>query len=232
MSSLLAAKGFDVYAMGSMEKSGAKENLDKLFNSRVVQLLLDASQPFPGGISKHAQSLCHDNQIPYIRLARREVELPDSPLLYPVYSWEEAALKAAELGNTIFLTTGSYNLDLFVRHPHMGGKRIVVRVLPDPQVIEKVQALGIAPKNIVAMQGPFSREINKATFKMYNASVIVTKDSGNAGGTDNKISAALNLKIPVVIIKRPEIKGEDINIAYTFDQVFEFIQNVCNNRCS
>jgi precorrin-6A/cobalt-precorrin-6A reductase len=103
----------------------------------------------------------------------------------------------------------------------MAGRRVVVRVLPDHQVIEKVRSMGVAPKDIVAMQGPFSKEMNRITFKMYNASVIVTKDSGRAGGTDTKIAAALQLKIPVVLIKRPKLLEKDGDTVHTYEQVLE-----------
>jgi precorrin-6A/cobalt-precorrin-6A reductase len=198
--------------------------LEPLLKNRTVQILIDASHPFPGGLSALAKGLCRTSGIPHIRFVREEVDLPESPLLFPVYSWEEAAQKAAELGNTIFLTTGSYNLELFVKHPAMTGKRIVVRVLPDHRVIEAVQLLGIIPRDIVAMQGPFSKDMNRFTFKMYNASVIVTKDSGRVGGTDSKISAALGLKIPVVIIKRSQLlekDGDTLYTVYTYEQVLE-----------
>lgn len=224
ISSLLAEKGYDV------EEHPLKNGLEPLLKNRSVRILIDASHPFSGSLSGLAKEMCRTSGITYIRFVREEVELPESPLLFPVYSWEEAAQKAAELGNTIFLTTGSYNLELFLKHPSMTGKRIVVRVLPDHRVIEAVQSLGIIPRDIVAMQGPFSKDMNRITFKMYNASVIVTKDSGRAGGTDTKIAAALQLKIPVVIIKRPKLPEKDGDTVHTYEQVLEKISKRLDNR--
>ena len=195
ISSLLAAKGYEAVIVTATENS-----LESLLRYRTARIVIDASHPFSGGLSGLAKELCATSGIPYLRFAREEVDLPESSLLFLVYSFEEAAQKAAELGNTVFLTTGSYNLELFLKHPALTGKRIVVRVLPNYRVIEAVQALGVNSRDIVAMQGPFSKDMNRITFKMYNASVIVTKDSGRVGGTDSKISAALGLKIPVVII--------------------------------
>jgi precorrin-6A/cobalt-precorrin-6A reductase len=80
-----------------------------------------------------------------------------------------------------------------------------VRVLPDHNVVKKCQELGLRPKDIIAMQGPFSKEMNRLMFKTFNASVVVIKESGRAGGTETKMSAALSLKIPVVVIKRPAL---------------------------
>ena len=41
------------------------------------------------------------------------------------------------------------------------------------------------------MQGPFSKEINKALFKFYGADILLTRDSGLDGGTDTKILCGL-----------------------------------------
>lgn len=215
ITSILAANGYKVLSVTG------ESDFCKIVENQSFQLVVDTSRPFPENISSLAKDFCRQHNIPYIRFIREEVELPESPLLFPVYTWEQAAEKAAEFGSTIFLTTGSYNLKLFLQHPKLAGKRLVVRVLPDHQVIAKIQALGVAPRDIVAMQGPFSKEMNKITFKMYNASVIVTKDSGRAGGTDTKIAAALQLKIPVVIIKRPKLLEKDGDTVHTYEQVLE-----------
>lgn len=239
ITSILAARGYRVVTVISMDGESrmiVRDALEgdgreysgpggiyELIEKNGVRVVVDMSHPFSQTISGPLNDYCRTINIPYLRFVREEVDLPESPLLFPVYSWEEAAERAAGLGSTIFLTTGSYNLDLFIKHQSMAGKRLVVRVLPDPRVIAKVCSLGISPRDIVAMQGPFSKEMNKATFKMYNASVVVTKDSGRVGGTDSKISAALNLKIPVVVIRRPKVKGKNAILAYTYAEILDKI---------
>ncbi|MCL6477030.1 MAG: precorrin-6A/cobalt-precorrin-6A reductase, partial [Peptococcaceae bacterium] len=61
----------------------------------------------------------------------------------------------------------------------------------------------------VAMQGPFSVKLNKAIFQAYRAGVVVTRDGGKAGGTYNKVKAALELKVPLVLIRSDKIAGPD-----------------------
>ncbi|WP_418790664.1 precorrin-6A reductase [Phosphitispora sp. TUW77] len=240
IASLLTSKGYDIlYA--TVEDHGAKlvlnndmmENteeyvthnaLSQVFKNYPFKLIVDVSHPYPEGVLKSVGEFGQNRDIPYLRFVRKEVKLPENPLLFAVYSWEEAAKKAAELGDTIFLSTGSFNLAQFLSHPDMAGKRVIVRVLPDSQVIAKVRSLGLPPRDIVAMQGPFSKEMNRATFKMYGATVLVTKESGRAGGTDNKISVALKLKIPVVVIKRPQVKGDGTIIVDSYEQVLEGVK--------
>lgn len=171
-------------------------------------MVVDFSLPYPSEVSTILENYCLKQDIPCVRFLRSETDVPRHPLIHEVYGWVEAAQLAARLGDTIFLTTGTYNLEVFLSSQELKGKRIVVRVLPEHRVVKKCQDLGLTPRDIVAMQGPFSRELNKALFKAYKAKVIVTRDSGPAGGTDTKIEAALDLHIPVVIIKRPPLKHQ------------------------
>ncbi len=167
-----------------------------------ARALVDCRHPFARNNSAELACNCEKLGILYLAVGREETKVEPGGLVFPVYSMQEAAAKAAGLGKTIFLTTGSHGLEYFTTLQEQRGIRLVVRVLPEHRVIKKCQDMNIKPKDIVAMQGPFSKQINKALFKMYRASVVVTKDSGRAGGTDTKIEAALSLKIPVVLVKR------------------------------
>ena len=72
--------------------------------------------------------------------------------------------------------------------------------------ITKTQDTGVPAANIVAMQGTYSKEFNMAIMKEYNIKAIITKESGESGGAENKINAALELGIPVVLITRPKVE--------------------------
>ncbi|MBE3589073.1 MAG: precorrin-6A reductase [Thermoanaerobacteraceae bacterium] len=170
---------------------------------RRIRLLVDATHPYACLVSETARRVCAQNNIPYLRYRRAETVLPEHPLIYRVDGYEEAARKAVSLGPTIFLTTGSKTLEIFLNEAHRHGCRVVARVLPEPEVIQHCRQLGLRPADIVAMQGPFSRELNRALLKQYAATVMVTKESGDAGGTGAKIEAALELGVSVVVIKRP-----------------------------
>ena len=80
----------------------------------------------------------------------------------------------------------------------------------------------MTPKEIVALQGPFSEELNIALYRQYGADVVVTKNSGEIGGTDTKLTAARKLGLPVVMIDRPKLDYDVI--AYTFEEVLDFVK--------
>jgi precorrin-6A/cobalt-precorrin-6A reductase len=101
------------------------------------------------------------------------------------------------------LTTGFSAAEKFVKLE--GEKEIFVRILPMPVHIEQCVNMGIKPSNILALQGPFSIELNTAIYNQYKIDVVITKDSGKTGGVPEKIQSASESGIDIVIIKREEI---------------------------
>ena len=180
--------------------------------------LIDASHPYALEATKNALESCARVNIPYLRF-ERSTGLTGDLKAYHVDSCEKAALKAAELGKNIFLTTGSKTLKIFVEL--LKDCNITARVLPTAEVLTQCEKLGLTPKQIIAVQGPFSTELNIEMFKHAQAEVIVTKDGGTIGGADTKIAAAQILNLPVVVIDRPKISYP--NVAATFDEVFKFL---------
>ena len=159
--------------------------------------------------------------IPYIRYERDITEFPYEKL-HIVHSYEEASEVAARLGKNVFLTTGSRNLQKFVGAPALKEATIFARILPTAKVLIDCEAMGLTPRQLIAMQGPFSKELNLAFFKESKADVVITKNSGTIGGTDTKLMAAKELGLPVVIIDRPKIAYK--NLAHTYEEVLRFIK--------
>ena len=89
----------------------------------------------------------------------------------------------------VLLTTGSKELKVFTEIPSYRD-RLYARVLSLPSVVETCSEYGFEGKHLIAMQGPFSREMNEAMLRQYQCSYLVTKDSGKAGGFEEKIQAA------------------------------------------
>ncbi|MCL6478266.1 MAG: precorrin-6A reductase [Peptococcaceae bacterium] len=174
-----------------------------LMAANSVRVLVDASHPFAVEISANAVRACASTGVKYIRCARPFEEAPDSPLVEKVESFRDAARRACDLGDTIFLATGSKTARIFYDPARREGKRVVIRVIPDPERIRDLLDMGFSPADVAALQGPFSEEMNVALLKHYRADVLVTKESGRAGGLDEKISAAVRLGIPVIIVRRP-----------------------------
>lgn len=175
------------------------QELAELITRQKIIAVVDATHPFAQNISVMAREVCSKQGVSYLRYSRPGTILPDHPLITIVSGYKEAADSAAQLGEVIFLTTGSKTLEVFAEMAGLLQKKIVARVLPDSKVIEKCLGLGLQPSQIIAMQGPFSKELNKAIFQHTCAEVVVTKESGDVGGVDAKVEAALELTIPLLV---------------------------------
>lgn len=186
-----------------------------------VTVLVDASHPYAINVSKNAMLAARMTGVPYIRYERAVSRL-NYDKLQLVHSYEEAVKTIAKLGKNVFFTIGSRNLAKFTTAAALKNNVITARVLPSSEVIELCESLGLTPKQIVAMQGPFSTELNKAMFLKYQADVVVTKNSGSIGGTDTKIEAARALALPIVVIDRPKLNYA--NIGHTYEEILAFIK--------
>ena len=198
-------------------------DIKKLAQDNDIDTIIDASHPYAEIVSENALTVAKDLNIKYIRYERATALLPEYEKLMIVESYHQAAKVAGTFGNNIFLTTGSKTLDVFLNEPSLKDKNITVRVLPSVQLITKCQVAGLTAKNIVALQGPFSHELNLESYKKYQSEVIITKNSGIIGGTDTKISAAISLNLPIIMIARPKI--EYINKVNTFEAVLQLLNN-------
>lgn len=124
-----------------------------------------------------------------------------------VKNHEEAIQELLSHRGNIMLTIGSSKMELFTKIPYY-QKRVFLRILPNAKIISKCDELGFKAGNIIAIKGPFTEELNIELLKHCNASIVVTKESGNIGGTIEKINAARSLKIPILMIERDEFVCE------------------------
>ena len=177
--------------------------LGKLTKDDMKQII-DATHPYAIEVSKNAIECSKESNIEYVRYERKSlIEGITYPNIYVVDTIEEACEIANQKGNNIFIGTGSKNLDKYVEL--IKNKKLIVRVLPTSEVIKSCEDLGLNGDNIIAMKGPFSKTINMEMYKQYKIDLVITKESGVAGGFLEKVDAADILDIPVVIIKRETI---------------------------
>lgn len=137
----------------------------------------------------------------------------------------EACVRALEQteGN-ILLTTGSKELAEYCACEAI-KQRLYVRVLPGAESLSLCMEQGIRGKQIIAMQGPFSVEMNEAILHQYRISCLITKESGISGGYPEKLEAARRAGAEVFVIGRPE---EDEG--YSFAGVCSKLTEICGKR--
>ncbi|MCK9443168.1 MAG: precorrin-6A/cobalt-precorrin-6A reductase [Tissierellaceae bacterium] len=65
----------------------------------------------------------------------------------------------------------------------------------------------MSKRDIIAVLGPYSKEYNKAMFWEYNPKYCIMKDSGEKGGTLEKLLACEDLGIIPIVIGRESEEG-------------------------
>lgn len=203
-----------VYHVGRL----SEDDMVKLMQQQHITTVVDASHPYAEEASKTAMAASINFNVPYIRY-ERPLQSYVHPLVTEVESYEEAALIAKEHTGTIMLTTGSKTLQVFTKYLLKDSIRLVCRMLPNIENMQKCEALGVKQRDIIALQGPFSKELNEALYRQYETTLVITKESGKVGSVDEKMEAALALNIPVILIKRPKINY--VNQCSTFEEVYE-----------
>lgn len=174
-----------------------------LIKDRKVKILIDATHPYAVAASENAIAAAEEAGIAYLRYERPDLKAEADKGLVYIKSYEEAAQWLSQTQGHIFLTIGSRRLKPFV--DVLASERLTARVLPVVSVLEQCAELGLKPNQIIAMQGPFSKEINLAMLKQFQSKYLVTKASSTVGGFEDKISAARELGMTVLVIERPDI---------------------------
>ena len=175
-------------------------------------LVMDATHPHATTATEHIFSACETAGVPCVRVLRQETEESfytcgqDDGQVF----WVDTPMEAMELlkrdKEPVLLTTGSRELEVFAAAGHLKG-RIYARVLPDSQVIAACEMLGISGRQLIAMQGPFSVEMNCALIHATKTKWLVTKESGHPGGFAEKMEAAKACKVRTIVIRRPRQKA-------------------------
>mgnify|MGYP002795365006 FL=1 len=126
-----------------------------------------------------------------------------------VDSVEQAAEYLRGTTGNILIATGSKELSLYTRIEGY-EKRCFARVLSTGEAVEESIRLGFRGRHLIAMQGPFSAEMNLALLHQTEARYFVTKESGKAGGFGEKLEAAKAAGAVLVAVARPMEDGESL----------------------
>ena len=233
----LMEKGYEVLATAVTEYGGelikkkcncnvitkplGKEEMVELIHQNNIKILIDVTHPYAVNGSQNAMEAAKISNITYVRYERENIE--NSYGLY-FNTYQEAEEYLYKKNGNILFTIGSNNINYFVERIPM--ERIFARVLPMKSVMGKCEKLGLRPRNIIGLEGPFSKTFNEFLIKEFDIKFLVTKETSKAGGFLEKIEAAKSSKIELIIIKKP-----DIQYTNEFNQIsnlVEFIDELKN----
>ena len=180
--------------------------MEEFIRNQGIHLVIDATHPHARLVSEEIQEACGRTGVRLERCLRAEGEQNKARDWVEVDSIQEAVSFLSSVSGVIFATTGSKELEALCQIPDY-QKRVYARVLPTSNVLKKCEKLGITGSHLIAMQGPFSTEMNTLFLRQTKAEWLLTKDSGRAGGFQEKVEAARENGTRVVVIRRPEENG-------------------------
>lgn len=225
-----------------------RKQIEEFLRNEGYEIVVDATHPYARVVTENLrgavaalQTSEKKVQFPiYLRLEREISETPEAedPAVSIRY-FESNADCAKALENTegnILLTTGSKELATYCASGRLHD-RLYVRILPGRESLELCMEQGIKGRQILALQGPFSTEMNAAILKQYDIRHMVTKNSGRTGGYQEKLEAAKMLGIPVYVIeparKTPDATGHMLRTdTYSFAEICGKLEQLCDCKLS
>lgn len=211
-----------------------REQMEVFMREHQITMVIDATHPYAVEVTRNIREACECVHVPYLRCLREEskagfveeesseVELEDTKVLH-VDSVEQAVQYLEETEGNVLIATGSKELGLYTQIRNY-RERCYARVLSVRESVEKAISLGFEGSHLIAMQGPFSEEMNLALLKQTRAEWFVTKESGKIGGFGEKVWAAKQSGATLVVIGRPKEEG------MTVEEICRQIQKIYTIR--
>ena len=184
-----------------------KDEIINIINENDFDILIDATHPFAKHITQTSASIAKELKIPYLRFERPITDLKniDTSHIHYVESFDDAGKLIAESfneGNVLHFAGANTMEDIL---KYVLRERFYPRILKVESSLEKCEKLNIDPDHIIPMKGAASLEENIELIERYDASAMITKESGEIGGVVEKIQAANETDIAVIMIQRPKI---------------------------
>ncbi len=202
----------DQVVFGRMDASQMREFIEV----NGVDYVIDAAHPYAQALRLTIVVACESARCPVMRYERpSSASSLESPLVIKAQNVIDACRKVTDSQKKVLLTTGSKDLESFKRM--LRDKTLFARVLPVADVITECNALGLGIENIIAMKGPFTRNMNQALYEMIQPDVVITKESGQVGGFDEKVEPCIELGITCIVIERPKTTSINQYVSYQHD---------------
>jgi len=176
-----------------------EQGIEHLIRNEKITAVVDATHPYAEAVSQNAWQACQATGVRYLAYERPSASVEP---VHRVPDHQSAAKQAFSFDRPVFLTIGVRNLAPYIAEARRLGIALKARVLNHPDSVAACHDAGLSENEILCADGPFTVEENKSHMKGFG--VLVTKDSGEAGGVDAKVEAACQSGCEVVVIERPK----------------------------
>ena len=169
-----------------------------------ICLIINAAHPFAEVLHQHIATVSEQLNIPVIRYERNYPKQDDSLLWFNSYDAAIGYLIKNNINNLLALTGVNTVSKL---KPYWLHYNCWFRILDRDESRSVITQEGF-PLNKVLYYQQSENEV--PLFKKLNPQAIITKESGESGGFNEKVKAARQLNIPVLVVKRPMLSSSFI----------------------
>lgn len=183
---------------------GGAEGLAALLREQEIELLIDATHPYAGQISRNAMQAARMAGVPLWAYRRPAWEPEPDDDWRRAANWPEIVAALREFRRpffTIGLEPLRHAADIPLR------QHWLVRCL--------AAELPFSPRlTLLCATGPFALEQELRVLRDWRIDVVVAKNSGGKA-VEAKLTAARQLRIPAVVLERPALPAADREFAET-----------------
>ena len=189
----------------------------QLIQRENVSLLIDATHPYAVEAHATAKSAAAQTAIPHLTYQRPSAVCGLHEAIV-VSSHPEAARLACRQQRPVLSTVGSRNIAVYAQEAARAGVLLIARVLDSKESFSDCLKAGLVENAVVKGRGPFDLENNRALIRRFGIGVVVTKDSGEAGGFPAKADAARLESCQLIVVRRPPLQTSNV-----FDSAAEVV---------
>ncbi|WP_414526501.1 cobalt-precorrin-6A reductase [Nodularia chucula] len=190
---------------------GGVAGLAEYLHQMNINLLIDATHPFATQMALNGADAAIRVNIPRLKLMRPPWKAVNGDRWLEVDNIKSAASVLENQSKRVFLTIGRQEIGTFA---HLNQIWFLMRMIDPPE-----QNALVPPGVFLCDRGPFLLENEREILIQHRIDTIVSKNSGGVA-TYAKIIAARELKLQVVMVKRPPVPpGEqvtDVDAAVTW----------------
>lgn len=210
-----------------------EKEIEYFIEENDIRMVIDATHPFAREATENIKTACEraaQSKIRYVRCVRPFEHRYVSGQTAPMAETEDSLTgeKGVQNGKIVYMdsvqgaveylkkttgniliATGSKELRLYTEIENY-RERCFARVLSTEPAVRESVRLGFEGSHLFAMQGPFASDMNLAMLRQTKAAYFVTKETGKAGGFEDKAEAAEMAGAVLVVIGRPKETGESV----------------------
>jgi precorrin-6A/cobalt-precorrin-6A reductase len=201
--------------------------LAQLIRQRAIRAIVDATHPYAVTIRERAYRVAQTMGIPHLTFVRPPSIAADTSGVDFAADHGEAAGLAFAHRRPVLLTIGSRHLEPYVCEAARTGGSMVARVLDDAASRAACRAVGLSDACVLVGRGVYSLAANRRQIRALGIGILVTKDSGQAGGTLEKLAAARAEDCRVVVLARPAPLGTPLG---SIDALVDALTRVVERR--